>query len=63
MRRGLAWREVTLCKMEEGFQESHEAFYFSFACITDEFRVVTNSNGKSSIDFNGMEFQLHVFVT
>lgn len=30
---------------------------------SNKFNVVTESNGKSFFDFNGMEFQLHVFVT
>lgn len=53
---------MTLDKMEEGFQKSYEVAYFSFACITDESGVVTEGNGKSSIDFNGVSFQCHVFI-
>lgn len=53
---------MTLDKMEEGFQKSYEVAYFSFACITDESGVVTEGNGKSSIGFNGVSFQCHVFI-
>lgn len=49
---------MTLGKMEEGFQVSHEVAYFSFTCITDESGVVTEGNVKLSIDFNGVEFRI-----